>query len=77
MRLVTRCPYFTCRELILDGTFSAKDENSFTAVNVLEGRGTISGTAFRAGDSFIVPCGDTLSLQGKAKMILTNQAEEI
>lgn len=77
MRLLTRCPYFTCRELILDGTFSAKDENSFTAVNVLEGRGTISGTAFRAGDSFIVPCGDTLSLQGKAKLILTNQAEEI
>ncbi len=75
IKLLTKCRYFRCRELALCGKFSETDENSFTAVNVLRGAGTIDGEKFSAGDSFFVPCGEKYTLEGEAKIILTNENE--
>lgn len=75
LRLLTQCKYFRCRELLLDGEFSEKNETSFTAVNVLSGEGKIDGETFSAGDSFFIPCGEVYSLTGKAKIILTAENE--
>lgn len=77
MRLLTRCRYFTCRELDLAGEFRNVNENSFTALNVISGSGTACGLSFVAGDSFILPCGEQLVLEGEAKVILTGRPEEV
>ncbi len=73
MQLLTQCKYFCCRKLKLNGSFTAKNENSFTAVNVLKGSGTINGENFKSGDSFFIPCEERLSLSGNAEIILTNK----
>lgn len=75
IRLLTQCKYFRCRELALDGAFAERAENSFAAVNVLEGEGKIGGCHFVSGDSFFVPCGEQLNIEGKAKIILTDKGE--
>ncbi len=72
MRLLTQCEYFRCRELSLDGSYSERAADSFLAVSVVEGNGRADKDVFRAGDSFFVPCGESLSLSGKAKIILTD-----
>lgn len=76
LRRLTACEYFRCRELDLDGAYSETNEASFTTVNVLEGEGQVCGEAFRAGDTFFIPRGETTSLSGKAKIILTDKAGE-
>ena len=73
VRLLTECEYFRCRELQLDGTYQETAERSFLAVNVLEGKGTVNGEPYRAGDCFFFPCGDNMCLQGTGKMILTTK----
>ena len=75
IRRLTACKYFTCRELELSGKFTERNESSFTAVNVLSGEGSADGMPFRAGDSFFVPCGEAFTLEGRAKVILTNRGE--
>lgn len=76
MRHLTQCRYFRCRELCLDGTFSATNTNSFTAISVLSGEGSADGAPFRAGDSFFVPCGEKFTLAGKAKIILADEPDK-
>lgn len=73
IKLLTKCEYFRCRELILNGTFQEKAQRSFIAVNVIEGSGEIDGRSFVGGDSFFVPCGDPFTVRGKAKLILTDE----
>jgi mannose-6-phosphate isomerase class I len=75
IRLLTKCEYFRCRELLLDGEFSERDDRSFTAINVLSGEGTLDGEKFGAGDSFFVPRGEKYTLSGYAKVILTNEGK--
>lgn len=75
IRLLTKCKYFRCRELALKGIFSERCESSFTALNVLSGEGTLDGEKFAAGNSFFIPCGETYTLEGNAKIILTNENE--
>jgi mannose-6-phosphate isomerase len=75
IRLLTKCEYFRCRELLLDGEFAELDNSSFTAINVLSGEGTIDGKKFGAGDSFFVPRREKYTLSGYAKVILTNEAK--
>lgn len=75
IRLLTQCKYFRCRELLLDGEFEERAEQSFIALNVLEGSGKINGIAYRRGDSFFVPCGETLKMSGNAKIILTDEGK--
>lgn len=76
LRLLTKCEYFKCRELELDGGYSEENGDSFTALNVLSGEGRINGEAFGAGDSFFVPRGEKFVLCGKAKIILTGKGDE-
>lgn len=73
IRLLTACKYFRCRELLLSGEYAESAENSFIALNVLEGEGEINGMKFTGGDSFFVPCGEKLVLKGEAKIMLTDK----
>lgn len=77
IRTLTRCPYFCCRELLLEGKYQLLDDHSFTALNVLEGEGVVNGQTFSAGDSFIAPVKERVQLCGKAKIIITNGAESL
>lgn len=72
IRLLTQCKYFRCRELLLDGNYAERAENSFVALNVLEGAGEINGIDFARGDSFFVPCGEEFTIRGTGKIILTD-----
>ncbi len=72
MRLVASCEHFRVRELCLAGTYREQNGASFTAVNILEGKGTANGEPFSAGDTFFVPRGETFELSGEAKAILTD-----
>lgn len=73
IRLLTRCKYFRCRELLLDGKFSEKAEKSFIALNMLEGKGTVNGREFVCGESFFIPCGEQFTVSGKAKIMITDE----
>ena len=73
IRLLTECKYFRCRELLLNGKYCEKSLNSFIAVNALEGSGTVNGLSFEKGDSFFIPCGEELVLEGTGKLILTEK----
>ncbi len=75
LRLLTDCGYFRCRELALDGAYGEENPDSFVAVNVIEGEGTIDGMPFSRGDSFFVPCGENFALTGRATLILTDKGE--
>ena len=76
LRRLTACKYFACRELLLHGAYTERNARSFTAVNVLAGTGRAGGIPFAAGDSFFVPCGEAFTLEGEAKIILTEEGEE-
>lgn len=73
IRLLTECSYFKCRELVLNGRYSEKNERSFLTVNVLDGHGTIIGQNYAKGDSFFVPRGEELTLEGEGKLLLTTK----
>ena len=73
IRELTKCEYFRCRELALDGEFSVINEKSFTVINFTDGNGEINGEKFVAGDTFFVPCGEAFSLRGTATAILTDE----
>lgn len=73
MRLLTECEYFRCRELLLMGTFTERNEVSFIAVNVLEGEGILDGRPFTRGDSFFIPCGEEYTVTGSAKLLITDK----
>ncbi len=75
LQTLTACKYFRCRKLVLHGEYTEKNENSFTAVNVLDGSGSINGQAFVAGDSFFIPMGEEFVLEGNAECMLTNKNE--
>lgn len=73
IRLLTECKYFKCRELLLDGEFCEKNDDSFVAVNVLSGAGECGGVGFTEGDSFFVPCGEKYTIKGSGKIILSEK----
>ncbi len=52
---VSTCSYFTVTELKADGAVTVGTPDSFTAVLVLEGEGTIDGEAFGRYDTFFIP----------------------
>lgn len=71
LRLLTRCKYFACRELLLEGDYFYKNPDSYAAFNIIEGGGTVQGIEFKAGDTFFLPRGESATLSGKAKIIIT------
>lgn len=72
-RLLTQCEYFRCREVALNGAYTARGDRSFLAVNILEGEGTADGERFCAGDSFFVPFGGQCVFAGSAKLLVTDE----
>ena len=48
LRLLTLCKYFRCRALILNGVYEDVNAKTFTAVNVIENKGTAEGQSFCA-----------------------------
>ncbi len=76
MQTLTECKYFRCRKLLLHGEYAARNESSFTAVNVLSGKGTINGRPFQAGDSFFLACGEAWTASGEAEIMLTDKGEQ-
>ncbi len=75
VQTLTKCKYFHCRKVILNGMFSEQNEKSFTTVNVLNGSGKINGEDFKSGDSFFISCGEKFFISGNAEIILTNKDE--
>lgn len=71
MRLLTKCKYFQCYELFLNGKYMKDNPQSFLTVNVLQGCGTINSQFYEKGDSFFLSCGERLELEGSGKIILT------
>ncbi len=74
LQLLTKCAYFRCRKLVLNGVFLEENKNSFTAVNILSGKGVINKCAYKAGDSFFLSCGEEFLITGNAEIILTDKA---
>ncbi len=72
IQLLTKCKYFKCRKLTVNGMYAEQNNNSFTAVNIIEGSGEINKEPFVAGDSFFIPCEEKLFVSGNAEIILTN-----
>ena len=73
MRTLTDCQYFRLRELKLNGTYSSNRSRSFLAVNILSGRGYINGTPYTAGDSFFIPHGEGVKLDGEGTVLMTDE----
>lgn len=71
IKLLTKCKYFSLKNLLLAGKFETKNENSFTVINVISGKGQINGENFSAGDCFYVPLGEQLALEGDACILMT------
>ncbi len=76
LRLLTQCEYFRCKELTLNGKYEDCNEQSYVAVNVLSGKGTINQTPFKKGDSFFIPCGERFTLEGEGTFILSDKPTE-
>ena len=69
---VSTCQYFTVTELKADGTVTIGKPDTFTAVLVLEGEGTIDGEAFGRYDTFFIPAdAGEIQLSGCFKALLS------
>ena len=68
------CKYFTARKFIINGTTLLTATNdSFHAVTVLEGTGSLGGIEFKKGDTLFVPAGHgRYEIKGKAEVIVTS-----
>lgn len=71
IRLLTKCKYFRCFEAVIDGEFTYESDDSFVALNFINGNGTINGERYLPGDSFFVPCGEKIAIDGTATVVLT------
>lgn len=71
IQLLTKCKYFSLKNLLLSGKFEYVNENSFTVINVIAGDGEIDGEKFKAGDCFYIPLGEKFSLIGEANLLIT------
>lgn len=71
IKLLTKCKYFSLKNLLLSGKFEYVNENSFTVINVIAGDGEIDGEKFKAGDCFYIPLGEKFSLIGEANLLIT------
>lgn len=76
IQTLTECKYFCCRKLELNGKYIEQNENSFTAVNILDGQGTVNGREFKAGDSFFIDCNEKFEIQGKATVMLSSKSNQ-
>ena len=69
---VSSCSYFTVTKLEADGTVTIDNPDSFIAVLITEGEGTINGEAFVQYDTFFIPADNgEVELSGKFQALLS------
>ena len=69
---VSSCSYFTVTKLEADGTVTIDTPDSFIAVLITEGEGTIDGEKFVQYDTFFIPANsDPVELSGKFQALLS------
>jgi mannose-6-phosphate isomerase len=68
------CEYFTARKYGIDGgRVLNATEDSFHAVTVIDGGGSINGISFEKGDTLFIPAGfGKYKINGKAEVIVTS-----
>jgi mannose-6-phosphate isomerase len=68
------CEYFTARKYGIDGgRVLNATEDSFHAVTVIDGSGSINGISFEKGDTLFIPAGfGKYKINGKAEVIVTS-----
>ena len=71
IRLLTKCKYFSLKELLLSGEFCGVNDDSFTVINVIKGGGKINDKPFCAGDCFYISLGEKFALSGEADVLIT------
>lgn len=76
IRRLTQCKYFRCFEARIDGEFTYESSDSFVTLNFINGKGTVNGEQYMPGDSFFVPCGEKITVNGTATVILTLGGEQ-
>ena len=71
--VVARCPYFTVYQKSLTGEDALPlKKETFQAILVLDGEGSIGGKAAKKGDAFFLPAGEgSVSLSGNLTYLLT------
>jgi mannose-6-phosphate isomerase len=72
--ILAECKYFTVKKYKVSGEINLHcGENSFNAVNVVEGSGTMENRKFAKGDTFFVPAGyGGYKISGAAEILVTN-----
>jgi len=69
---VSSCSYFTVTKLEADGTVAIDNPDSFIAVLITDGEGTIDGEKFVQYDTFFIPANsDPVELNGKFQALLS------
>jgi len=71
-RLLTKCKYFICKEVIVKSNFNYCDDKSFSVINFIKGKGTINGCNYIDGDTFFIPCKEKVYVIGSAKIIISS-----
>lgn len=70
--LVT-CPYYTVSKIEITGTQDFTQDEPFTLLSVIEGKGEIDGTPIHKGDHFIIPSNyGTYQLSGNLQLIVSH-----
>ncbi len=70
--LVT-CDYYSVRKITVTGQVNMTQNESFTIISVIEGKGFINGIQIKKGDHFILPSGyGDYSLDGNMELISSN-----
>ncbi len=69
---ISACPYFTVTKLEADGTVTIDNPDSFIAVLITKGEGTINGEKFVQYDTFFVPADNgEVELSGRFEALLS------
>lgn len=69
---ISACPYFTVTKLEADGTVTIDNPDSFIAVLITKGEGTINGEKFVQYDTFFVPADNgEVELSGRFESLLS------
>lgn len=69
---ISACPYFTVTKLEADGTVTIDNPDSFIAVLITKGEGTINGEKFFQYDTFFVPADNgEVELSGRFEALLS------
>lgn len=71
-KILADCKYFRVREIKLNGKKEFLNNYSFMCISAVDGNGIINGENFNKGDSLFVTAGQSVMLDGKATILLTD-----